>query len=173
MFLAPRLCLSDEIRLHKKEGRDQNTNSQPSTEPPKKAIRMTTKLTPLLSFFITAMSSKSDLNPRTTHYEFFGPPGALFVTLAVPITTYALYFGCSEETGGCPPTLAAIPDRVTEAVSSLEWWKGLWDTEATCIYLAWYAFCVIAWAVLPGDQIEGVTLRTGEKKKYKINGTYE
>ncbi|KAK0469726.1 ERG4/ERG24 ergosterol biosynthesis protein [Desarmillaria tabescens] len=129
---------------------------------------MTAELTPLPSFTPTAMS-KSDLNPRTTHYEFFGPPGALFVTLTVPIITYALYFGCAEESGGCPPTLATIPDRVTLAVSSPEWWKGLWDTEAACIYIAWYAFCVVAWAVLPGDQIEGVTLRTGEKKKYKIN----
>ncbi len=113
--------------------------------------------------------SKSDLNPRTARYEFFGPPGALSIILLLPITTYALYFGCSEEIGGCPPAWAT--DRVITAVSSLEWWKGLWDTEAACIYLAWYAFCVIAWAILPGDQIEGVALRTGEKKKYKINGT--
>ncbi|KAK0466753.1 ERG4/ERG24 ergosterol biosynthesis protein [Desarmillaria tabescens] len=111
--------------------------------------------------------SKSELNPRTTHYGFFGPPGALFIILILPIITYALYFGCSEETGGCPPTIT--PDRVIHAVSSLEWWKGLWDTEATSIYLVWYAFCVVAWAILPGDQIEGVTLRNGEKKKYKIN----
>ncbi|KAK0202387.1 ERG4/ERG24 ergosterol biosynthesis protein [Desarmillaria ectypa] len=113
--------------------------------------------------------SKSDLNPRTIHYEFFGPPGALFIILILPITTYALYFDFSEETGGCPPALATIPDRVILAVSSLEWWKSLWDTEATCIYLAWYAFCIVAWAILPGDHIKGITLRTGEKKKYKIN----
>lgn len=108
------------------------------------------------------------LNPRTTSYEFFGPPGALFVTLSVPFITYALYFICNEKSGGCPPRTIDMYDRLS-VLSDLNWWKSLWDTEATVIYLLWYAFCVAAWAILPGDWIEGVTLRTGEKKKYKIN----
>jgi Delta14-sterol reductase len=106
------------------------------------------------------------LNPRTTAYEFFGPAGALFVTLAVPITTYALYFGCSERTG-CLPTI--VPN-IIDSVGDPTWWKGLWDTQATIMYFAWYAFCVVSWKVLPGDWVEGVTLRTGGKIKYKING---
>ena len=110
----------------------------------------------------------AELNPRTTKYEFFGPPGALFVTLSVPITTYALYFGCSEETGGCPPPISK--ETIVAALSDPQWWMGLWDTEAALLYLGWYAFCVAAWIVLPGDWVEGVTMRTGEKKKYKING---
>jgi Delta14-sterol reductase len=122
------------------------------------------------------MSSKASkptvahLNPRTKSYEFLGPPGAFFIILAVPVTTYALYFGCSEQTGGCPPNLSSLPDSVVLSLSNLTWWKSLWDTQASLIYLAWYTFCVAAWAVLPGDQVDGVTLRTGEKKKYKING---
>jgi Delta14-sterol reductase len=121
---------------------------------------------------MTTMSSTKSpqiLNPRTTSYEFLGPPGALFVTLAVPFFSYALYFGCSEGTG-CPPNLQTIPDRFVVAVSDPAWWKGLWDTQAALIYLAWYMFCVVAWAVLPGDHVEGTTMRNGEKKKYKING---
>lgn len=51
-------------------------------------------------------------------------------------------------------------------------WANLWDSEAFLIYLAWYAFCVVSWALLPGDWIKGVTLRTGEKKDYKINGMF-
>ncbi|KAH9942899.1 ERG4/ERG24 ergosterol biosynthesis protein [Amylocystis lapponica] len=109
----------------------------------------------------------SELNPRTKSYEFFGPPGALFVTLSVPTTLYALYYGCSEETGGCPPPLST--QVVVDALSSWDWWKSLWDTEAALIYLAWYAYCVVAWFVLPGDWVEGAQLRTGGKKKYKIN----
>ncbi|KZT73860.1 ERG4/ERG24 ergosterol biosynthesis protein [Daedalea quercina L-15889] len=109
----------------------------------------------------------AELNPRTKTYEFFGPPGALFVTLSVPITTYALYYGCSEETGGCPPPWSS--ETIVAALSDPQWWKGLWDTEAALLYLGWYAFCVAAWLVLPGDWVEGVTLRTGDKKKYKIN----
>lgn len=114
------------------------------------------------------MSAK-ELNPRTTAYEFLGPPGALFVTLAVPATTYALYFACSEA-NGCRPNPSAIADQIVASVSNPDWWKSLWDTQATLIYLAWYAFCVVAWAVLPADRVQGTTLRTGEKKTYKING---
>ena len=110
------------------------------------------------------------LNPRTVGYEFFGPPGALLVTLGVPITTYALYFGCSEQTGGCPPALPSIIPNIIDSAGDPRWWKGLWDTQATLLYFAWYAFCVVSWKVLPGDWVEGVTLRTGDKIKYKING---
>jgi hypothetical protein len=117
------------------------------------------------------MSREKDsiLNPRTTSYEFLGPPGAFLISVGVPVTTYALYFGCSEETGGCPPTL--VPERIPLAFSDPAWWKGLWDTQAALLYLAWYAFCLVAWVVLPGDFVTGTTLRTGGKKLYKINGT--
>ncbi|KAJ7104055.1 ERG4/ERG24 ergosterol biosynthesis protein [Mycena belliarum] len=115
------------------------------------------------------MSKKApaELNPRTTSYEFLGPPGALLITLGVPFATYALYFGCSEQTGGCPP--AIVPANISLALSDPAWWKGLWDTQATLMYLGWYAFCIAAWAILPGDLVTGTTLRTGEKKQYKIN----
>ncbi|KAJ7475931.1 ERG4/ERG24 ergosterol biosynthesis protein [Mycena latifolia] len=109
----------------------------------------------------------SALNPRTTSYEFLGPPGALLITLGVPFATYALYFGCSEQSGGCPP--AIVPARISLALSDPAWWKGLWDTQAALMYLAWYAFCLVSWAVLPGDRVAGTTLRTGVKKQYKIN----
>lgn len=114
----------------------------------------------------------SQLNSRTTHYEFLGPPGALAISIGVPIVTYLLYYGCSEATGGCPPQLNGVSASIIQSITSLDWWKSLWDTEAALIYLAWYAFCVISWAILPGDQINGTTLRTGEKKLYKINGTF-
>lgn len=117
----------------------------------------------------------TDLNPRTKHFEFLGPPGALFITLAVPTFTYALYFGCSEATGGCPPPSAFDPSilpKIQASLTSLDWWKSLWDTEASLIYLGWYLFCVVSWRVLPGDVVEGTLIRTGVKKKYKMNGEF-
>ena len=114
----------------------------------------------------------SNLNPRTQHYEFLGPPGALAVSIGVPTMTYLLYFGCSEAAGGCQPDLSSVPQRLLHSVTSPDFWKSLWDTEATLAYLAWYAFCVVAWAVLPGDWVPGTTLRNGGKKLYKINGTF-
>jgi hypothetical protein len=117
------------------------------------------------------MSPPSTLNPRTTSYEFFGPIGALFITIVVPLTTYLLYFGCSEQSGGCPPDLSQISFDVS-VLKTREFWLSLWDTQATIIYLAWYAFCVVAWFILPGDLVDGVKMRNGLTKKYKINGTY-
>jgi Delta14-sterol reductase len=110
----------------------------------------------------------SSLNPRTKSYEFLGPPGALLITLGVPVATYALYFGCSESSGGCPPPLSA--NHILKSLSDVNTWKRLWDTEAALIYLSWYAFCVLAWFLLPGDWVEGVKLRNGNRIKYKING---
>lgn len=112
----------------------------------------------------------NDLNPKTKHFEFLGPPGAFLVSTGIPIVTYALYFACSEATGGCPPSGITV-GRVFHALSSSDWWKGLWDTQATIAYFAWYAFCVLAWAILPADEVSGTQLRNGSKKAYKINGT--
>jgi delta14-sterol reductase len=116
------------------------------------------------------MSSKN-INPRTTHYEFLGSPGALILTLFTPVIIYALYFDCSETTGGCPPPLSTISfDKILDSLKDLSWWASLWDTDAAIMYLAWYAFCVAAWLILPGDWVEGLPTRTGVKKKYRING---
>ncbi|KAG6377700.1 ERG4/ERG24 ergosterol biosynthesis protein [Boletus reticuloceps] len=102
-----------------------------------------------------------------------GPPGALLVTVGVPLMTYLLYFGCSESAGACPPSYVFSPSllaaHIQETITDSQWWASLWDTEAALIYLAWYAFCVVAWAILPGDWVEGLTMRNGQKKKYKIN----
>ncbi len=113
------------------------------------------------------------LNPRTTEYQFFGPPGALLVTICSPLIAYLLYFGCSEENGGCPPrSYAAWIPSIISSIQRLDWWASLWDTEATIIYLAWYIFCVVAWAVLPGDDFQGVVMRNGQRKTYKVNGIF-
>ncbi|KAH7337213.1 ERG4/ERG24 ergosterol biosynthesis protein [Rhizoctonia solani] len=108
-------------------------------------------------------------NPRTTHYEFFGPLGAAFVSTTVPLTIYGLYFTCSEASGGCPPPLWSIPVNFVNAVESIDWWKSLFDKEAAIAYAAWYAFTVAAWWLLPGDWVEGTELRTGGRIQYKIN----
>lgn len=116
------------------------------------------------------MASTSSLNPRTTSYDFLGPPGALAISLGVPFLIYGLYFGCNETSGGCIPPVELTLANLQYAFTHTSWWTKLWDTEATLLYLAWYAFTVVSWFMLPGDWVEGVTMRTGEKKRYKING---
>ena len=118
-----------------------------------------------------ADTKDAELNPRTQSYEFFGPLGTLLVTLSVPATIYALYFGCSEHSG-CPPPLPleTIWPAVKASLQDPEFWKSLWDRDAAVAYLAWYIYCVICRFVLPGDWIEGTVIRDGTRKKYKING---
>ncbi|KAI0086592.1 ERG4/ERG24 ergosterol biosynthesis protein [Irpex rosettiformis] len=115
------------------------------------------------------ITKQGELNPRTEKYEFLGPPGALLIILGVPTIVFGLYFGCSENSGGCPPPLAVVNLGIIDAVSNISWWKSLWGTQACAAYLAWYSFTVIAWFTLPGDWIEGTLMRDGSRKKYKIN----
>jgi hypothetical protein len=86
-------------------------------------------------------------NPPPKGYEFLGPPGAFFITLAVPLVTYSLYFSCSERSGGCPPYLPfeTLKHNTLRALTSRIWWENLWDSQAALLYLAWYTFCVISW----------------------------
>ncbi|TFK28197.1 ERG4 ERG24 ergosterol biosynthesis protein [Coprinopsis marcescibilis] len=112
------------------------------------------------------------LNPRTTTYEFLGPLGTFVISLSSSAVVYALYFGCNSNSGGCPPSLVGIIGRVVSSILDSTWWKGLWDSEAALYYLGWYAFCVLAWLLLPGDEIEGTVLRTGGRKTYRMNGFY-
>lgn len=110
-----------------------------------------------------------DPAPRTHHYEFLGPPGALGISVLVPVFTYFFAFGCDER--GCPSM--PVGPFLREGLKQMQTWQfyaDLWDTKASIAYLAWYAWCVVCWAVLPGQWLEGTTLRNGEKLWYKING---
>ncbi|KIM25765.1 hypothetical protein M408DRAFT_203827 [Serendipita vermifera MAFF 305830] len=111
----------------------------------------------------------STLNPRTTSYEFLGPPGAFLISTLTPFISYAFTFACSESAGGCPRSWLELPTAFVEAVSNIDWWKAQWDPTGFQIYWAWYAFTVVAWFVVPGDWVEGFPTRTGQKLKYKIN----
>lgn len=109
----------------------------------------------------------AQLAPKSTSYEFGGPPGALFVTLSVPFFAYLLYFGCNERVGcALLPTHPKLVFRqMGEGV--LDSFK---DTTAWAIYFGWYASTVLCWLVLPGKRVEGGELRTGGKLGYKMNG---
>jgi hypothetical protein len=112
-----------------------------------------------------------EASPRTTTYEFLGPPGALGISLLVPIFTYFFAFGCDER--GCTPT--PVGEYFSNGLTVVQTWQfyaDLWDGKATIAYLAWYAWCVVCWAILPGQWVEGTVLRNGEKLWYKINGGY-
>jgi delta14-sterol reductase len=73
-------------------------------------------------------------NPKTMHYEFFGPVGAAFISTTVPITIYGLYFNCSEASRGCSPSVLSLPVDFVKATSSIDWLRSLFDGKAMIAY---------------------------------------
>ncbi|KAG9119791.1 erg24, C-14 sterol reductase [Ceratobasidium sp. 392] len=104
-------------------------------------------------------------NPKTTHFEFFGPPGVGFVSATVPLTIYFLNYACSQNSEGGLKSLRGL----VASIPGLHIWSSLFDAEAAIAYTGFYAFTVAAWYFLPGEWIEGTELRTGGRLKYKMN----
>ncbi|GAA93938.1 uncharacterized protein L969DRAFT_43901 [Mixia osmundae IAM 14324] len=112
--------------------------------------------------------AKYEAAPRSLHYEFGGPIGALGVTTAVPFFSYWLGNSCTAS--GCPPMpLDRYFSQGWQAMQTSSYWLGLWDTQAAYVYLGWYAWVVLAWYLLPGKWIDGGALRDGTKLTYKQN----
>lgn len=101
------------------------------------------------------------VNPRTTHYEFFGPVGATFLVLTLPLTTYALYFLCPSAAHCSLFELPPLPSA-----------GDLFNLEAFAVFLAWFAFQALLYVVLPGGEGEGLPIKrlNNQRLKYKFNG---
>lgn len=111
--------------------------------------------------------SYAELNPRQKPKEFFGPVGTSIITFVTPVVVYMLFYGCNEVTGCSVP-----PER-----NFLQWigdWPSsagaLWEWKAFGVYVAWYAWMVICWNILPAEWTQGTLLRDGTRVKYKFNG---
>ncbi|QRV90183.1 C-14 sterol reductase ERG24 [Ceratobasidium sp. AG-Ba] len=103
-------------------------------------------------------------NPKTTHFEFFGPPGATVVSATVPLIIYGVNFACSPEAGNVSGSLSIAFSGITAYIG-----ERMIDPSAIAAYIAFYAYTVAAWYFLPGEWIEGTELRNGERLKYKMN----
>ncbi|KAG9082836.1 erg24, C-14 sterol reductase, partial [Ceratobasidium sp. UAMH 11750] len=104
-------------------------------------------------------------NPKTIYFEFFGPPGVGFISVAAPLTIYGLNHACSQASGKGIVSLRALIIPMPE----LNGRTSLFDAEAFIVYFGFYAFTVVAWYFLPGKWIEGTELRTGGRLEYKMN----
>ncbi|RKP34806.1 C-14 sterol reductase [Dimargaris cristalligena] len=105
------------------------------------------------------------LNPRTTHFEFFGPIGVTFVFLTTSLLPYLLYFAC-EQPGQCPPSsVTALVNRL-QAITLAE----LFNAQVCLLYIGWFLYLVVLYYVVPGSLVPGTELRTGERLTYRING---
>ncbi|TIB72323.1 hypothetical protein E3Q23_03440 [Wallemia mellicola] len=111
----------------------------------------------------------ASLNPQTKEYSFYGPLGTSAITIIAPIATYLLYFACPNSTD--EGTCRLIQKPQLDNVVSLSFLQSLFKVEAFVVYLAWYAFTVIAWAIIPSIWVKGTPLRDGNHKMYKMNAT--
>lgn len=114
-------------------------------------------------------------------------PGAIGITLGLPILCYLFAFACND-VSGCPaPALLTLRETFTAATLSrmsgwwhgkeilkkqVGWpgWTGLMSVEAAVGTLGWYAVSLALWALLPAWEVEGTELRTGGRLGYRMNG---
>lgn len=115
--------------------------------------------------------SYAELNPRSTATEFLGPIGTGAISILAPFWAYFIFFACNETTG-CHPRSASAWSQTFDGLLG-GWPTGagqLWNWNAVGVFLGWYAFCVVAAQILPGDEVQGTLMRDGRKKTYKMNG---
>lgn len=106
--------------------------------------------------------SQSRLSPKTTEYEFFGPVGALFISIGCPLFVLATIFLCNEN--GYPRDVSTWKSLLASSLNELVDWKAIkW-------YLSFQIALVLLWLVLPGKWARGRVLRDGSYLEYKCNG---
>ncbi|KAI9471983.1 MAG: ergosterol biosynthesis ERG4/ERG24 [Benjaminiella poitrasii] len=117
----------------------------------------------------TSSSQLTELNPKTRHYEFGGPIGALGMVVCLPVLV--LFFAtCCDSTGY--PSQAFRDDWKTTVLSkfTLDYLKSIWDPSAFMVYVGFVALLAFFYLILPGDNVPGTMLRDGNRIKYRMNG---
>jgi hypothetical protein len=95
------------------------------------------------------------------HFEFGGAPGALALTLLLPLVCYALVR--LSHSGGCLQLapLSLPPALPLSAYGSL---------AGAAAFAAWFLLCLALHMLLPGKLVQGTVLRDGSRLTYKLNG---
>lgn len=115
-------------------------------------------------------------NPRTPRqaFVFFGPFGAAFIIVFLPLVVYALFFLCHQEFCLSWRDLWQIPRLNVKAPFQLSWdvemWHRFFSLQALGVILGWFAFQVLLYYLIPGKYVPGTKIRDGSRLYYKING---
>ncbi|KAL1935543.1 hypothetical protein VTP01DRAFT_4683 [Rhizomucor pusillus] len=129
------------------------SSSSPSSPPPKKV-------------------DWARLNPKTEHYEFGGPIGALAMIIFLPALLLLFAYGCDENGYDAFHRLYAFGQRVADGQVSLsDVYNAIlsWNPSTLLFYFGFVAQLVTFSTAMPGETIEGLPLRDGTRLKYKVN----
>ncbi|KAI8382992.1 ergosterol biosynthesis ERG4/ERG24 [Blakeslea trispora] len=110
-----------------------------------------------------------ELNPKTKHYEFGGPIGALAFVTVLPILVL-LFATCCDKTGYPSKAFMEDPLSVISAKLSPRSLISLYDRSAFIVYFAFVSMQALFYIILPGDLMPGTQLRDGTRLKYRMNG---
>ncbi|KAE9985037.1 Delta(14)-sterol reductase [Venturia inaequalis] len=110
--------------------------------------------------------------PEKHGYEFFGPPGAFFITTTLPLTCYAFSFFCNDITGCPAPSLLSPSTLTLESLKKDVGWHG-WSTiftwEAMAANFAYYFLSLVLYRFLPGTEATGGVTNAGHRLSYRLN----
>ena len=104
--------------------------------------------------------------------------GVLGLSVALPLLCYLATFLCND-VAGCPipsvlhPTVTTWKQLKQEAGWPADGLAGLASFRATAWTLGYYGLSLLMQLVLPGEEFQGVELRSGGRLTYKFNGQSE
>ncbi|KAI9751169.1 MAG: erg24, C-14 sterol reductase [Lichina confinis] len=107
-------------------------------------------------------------------YEFGGPLGTSAMTLGLPVLCFLTTFLCND-IAGCPIPCILHPSTFTWQLFKEEsgWPRdalyGFTNRTVVAWVLGYHALSVVMQLGLPGQEVEGVELRSGGRLKYKFN----
>ncbi|XP_065183875.1 delta(14)-sterol reductase TM7SF2-like [Sycon ciliatum] len=107
----------------------------------------------------SSQAAGTELNKKTTNFEFGGPMGALFTMISLPLVIMALY-------GVCNPSTCSVADLGMAKIPAL--WS-LFSWKALMIVDVWLAFHAFLYCLDIGWVQWGQPLRDGSKLPYRIS----
>lgn len=115
--------------------------------------------------------------------------GAALISFGLPLGVYAFAFLCND-VSGCPAPSLLSPSKLftPPALSRQTGWQhalatlkketgwpgvtGLFSWQGMMGALAWYAWSLVLYVLLPATEGQGVELRSGGRLRYRLNGPY-
>ena len=110
------------------------------------------------------MPKAESLNPKTLHFEWGGPIGAMGIVIFLPIVIIGLNLMCDKSSCNLLPDLDAMFLSLRAALPRVP--------KALVVESVWIVVHCIFYLLPVGPRVEGTQLRNGRKLSYNINGLY-